>query len=132
MTIIVTRRIKKRELRDFEIAEPKKLFAKLKEKRDLAVTLSAPGLPPETALYKVYATSANGARRLLFFSRQKSVASNQPERWVLLFYRKKGDEIGDNMSAKNPAFTPELLKNLQWAVDDLNTSTPEDPRYEEY
>ena len=51
---------------------------------------------------------------------------------MLLFYRRKGYEIGDNMSAKNPLFTPALLKNLQLAVDDIANSTPVDPQLEEY
>ena len=51
---------------------------------------------------------------------------------MLLFYRKKGDEVGDNMSPKNPSFTPALLKNLQLAVDDITTSTPEDQKFEEF
>jgi hypothetical protein len=132
MTIVVTQKIKKRELRGFAEAEPKKLFDKLKGKRDLAVPLSSPGLPPNATLYKIYATSAGGARRLLFFCCHKAGTSIDSERWVLLFYRKKGDEIGDNMSVKNQSFTPELLKNLQFAVDDIATSTPEDPKYEEF
>jgi hypothetical protein len=76
------------------------------------------------------ATSSGGARRLLFFCRHQVATAT--ERWVLLFYRRKGDEIGDNMSAKNPLFTPALLKNLQLAVDDIANSTPVDPQFEEY
>ena len=130
MTIITTRRIKQRELRDFEGAETKAIFTKLKQTQATAVLLSAPGLPPGSTLHKVYATSSGGARRLLFFCRHQ--AATATERWVLLFYRRKGDEIGDNMSAKNPLFTPALLKNLQLAVDDIANSTPVDPQLEEY
>ena len=62
MTIIVTRRIKKRELRDFEAAETKAIFTKLKQTQATAVLLSAPRLPPGSTLHKVYATSSGGAR----------------------------------------------------------------------
>ena len=114
MTIIVTRRIKKRELRDFESGETKTIFTKLKQTLATAVLLSAPELPPGSTLHKVYATSSGGARRLLFLWRHQ--AATATERWVLLFYRKKGDEIGDNMSAKNPLVTPALLKTSNWPL----------------
>ncbi len=106
------------------------IFTKLKQTQATAVLLSAPGLPPGSTLHKVYATSSGGARRLLFFCRHQTATAT--ERWVLLFYRRKGDEIGDNMSAKNPRFTPALLKNLQLAVDDIANSTAVEPQFEEY
>jgi len=40
MTIIVTRRMRKRELAAIGATEPEKLFAKMKDKRDLAVPIS--------------------------------------------------------------------------------------------
>lgn len=61
MTIIVTRRIKKRELRDFEAAETKALFTKLKRTQATAVLLSAPGLPPGATLHKVSGDGIDGA-----------------------------------------------------------------------
>jgi hypothetical protein len=88
MRDIVTRRIKKRELRDFEAAETKVIFTKLKQTQATAVLLSAPGLPPGSTLLKVYATSSGGARRRLFFCRPQ--AATATERWVRLFYRKEG------------------------------------------
>jgi hypothetical protein len=88
MTIITTRRIKQRELRDFEGAETKAIFTKLKQTQATAVLLSAPGLPPGSTLHKVYATSSGGARRRPFFCRPQ--AATATERWVRLFSRKEG------------------------------------------
>ena len=66
--------------------------------------------------------------RLNLLSMPDVQAATATERWVLLFYRTKGDEIGDNMGANNPLFTPALLKNLQLAVDDIANSKPVDPQ----
>jgi hypothetical protein len=49
-------------LRDFEAAETKAIFTKLKQTQATAVLLSAPGLPPGSTLHKVYATSSGGAQ----------------------------------------------------------------------
>jgi hypothetical protein len=149
MDIIVPFSIRKRELGGVVSDEAKKIFEKLKEKSQLAVTISAKGLPERTTLHKVYATTPDGARRLLFFCRhapapmppnssrgkRKSAlppAPLPPERWVLLFYRDKGDEVGDNMSPKNPAYEDQLGRNLVQAVQDLQADTPENPRCERF
>jgi hypothetical protein len=131
MDIIVTRTIKKRELDGAVSEEARKLFAKLKDRPEIAAGISSPGLPARTTLHKVYATAEGGARRLLFFCRH-APASTPPatDRWVLLFYRDKADAVGKNMSPKNSEFTRQLAKNLQAALDDLAKSKPGDPHFE--
>lgn len=140
MDIIVPFGIRKREL-DGEVSDDaKKIFEKIKEKPDLATGLPAKGLPERTTLHKVYATTASGARRLLFFCRHSPPPTTigekpppvPPERWVLLFYRTKSDEVGANMSQNNSEFVSQLGKNLKLALNDLTTSTPETPRYEQF
>ena len=42
---------------------------------------------------------------------------------MLLFYRSKGDRVGDNMSHKNPDFVTQLEKNLKLAQSDVAAST---------
>lgn len=127
-----------KEISATESADAKKLFAKLKAKPELATGLSAKGLPERTSFYKVYATTANGARRLLFFYRrpaapvQGTSATAAPERWVLLFYRDKNDVVGKNMSPANPNFETHLGKNFALAIEDLAQSTTEDQRYDIY
>lgn len=131
MDIIVTRTIKKRELNGTVSEEARKLFAKLKDRPEIAVGISSPGLPARTTLHKVYATTEGGARRLLFFCRH-TPASTPPatDRWVLLFYRNTADAVGKNMTSKNAEFTRQLAKNLQAAVDDLAASKPNDSQFE--
>lgn len=129
--------------------EAKKIFEKLKKGPQLAVTISAKGLPDRTTLHKVYATTPDGARRLLFFCRHAPPpipakpgrgkmktalppAPLPPERWVLLFYRDKGDEVGDNMSPKNAAYVAQLGRNLIQAIQDLQADTVGNPRCEKF
>lgn len=155
--IIVPHKIGKKEIPHVEQADAEKLFAKLKSRPELATSLSAKGLPERTSLFKVYATTAHGARRLLFFysrpaphrptppakskTSPKSWASTElaepsapppPERWVLLFYRDKSDAVGKNMTPTNPNFENQLGKNLALAVDDLARSTAGAERYDTY
>lgn len=140
MEIIVPFSIRRRELGGAVGDEARKLFAKLKERPQLAVPLPAPGLPERTTLHKVYATTPGGARRLLFFCRhappprapETKAAGTPPERWVLLFYRTKGDAVGENMSPKNPAFEAQLGRNLLEAIRDLQADSPGQPRCERY
>jgi hypothetical protein len=131
MDIIVTRTIKKRELDGTVSEEARKLFAKLKDRPEIAAGISSAGLPARTTLHKVYATTEGGARRLLFFCRHSPVSTPPiPDRWVLLFYRNKADAVGKNMTPKNSEFTRQLTKNLRAALDDLAASKPADPQFE--
>jgi len=130
MDILVPFSIRKKELGGTVSEEARKLFTKIKQKPELAVGISAKGRPAHITLYKYYATTANGHRRLLFFSRHTT--QGRIENWILLFYRTKGDEIGDNMSSKNPAFSTQLVKNMGFATKDLSGSTIDAPLYERF
>lgn len=137
MDIIVPFSIRRAELDGVVSEEAKKIFEKVKGKPELAEVISARHLPPGTTLHKVYATTPGGARRLLFFCRRvvppaTAAAGSPSERWVLLFYRSKGDKVGDNMSRKNPAFNAELEKRLRLALADLLASTETKPLYEQF
>jgi hypothetical protein len=94
MDIIVPFSIRKKELSGTVSDEAKKIFAKIKEKPELATAIAAKGLPVRTTLHKVYATTAGGARRLPFFCRHSpgnlAETPKAPDRWVLVFYRDKG------------------------------------------
>lgn len=140
MDIIVPHSIRKRELSGQVSEEATKIFSKLKEKPELAVGVSAKGLPARTTLHKVYATTGDGPRRLLFFCRRAPppavsptstpTSLPAPERWVLLFYRDKSDGVGKNMSAKNAEFVEQLAKNLALALDDFAKSDAQTKRYD--
>jgi hypothetical protein len=134
--IIVPFSVRKKELFGTVSDEAKKIFEKIKEKPGLATVIAAKGLPDRTTLHKVYATAPGGARRLLFFCRHTRVTTAEspqvPERWVLVFYRNKGDPVGDNMSSKNASFVSQLERNMTRALRDLTASTPETPLYEKF
>jgi len=129
--IIVPHRIRKRELGGKISEEARKLFAKLKERPEIAVGIGSPGLPERTTLHKVYATTEGGARRLLFFCRHtEASAASAGDKWVLLFYRNKPDSVGENMSPRNPEFVHQLARNLRLALEDLAASTEKDPKFD--
>src|SRR5580698_164303 len=116
MDFIVPFSIRKKELSGTVSDEAKKIFAKIKEKPELATAIVAKGLPDRTTLHKVYATTPGGARQLLFFCRHTpsrlAESPQLPDRWVLVFYGNKGDPVGDNMSPKNPIFESQLERNM--------------------
>ena len=62
--ILVPHAIRRREFGAAVPEEARRVFAKLKDRPELAASLAAPDLPPRTTLHKVYATTARGARRL--------------------------------------------------------------------
>lgn len=139
MTIVVPHQIRKEELGGEVAVEVRKLFAKLKEKPELAASISGPGLPSRTTLHKVYATTESGARRLLFFCRRpmpvpaSGAVPRTPaattDRWVLLFYRDKSDSVRKNISPRNADFTRQLAKNLSLAIQDI-ANMADNPRYD--
>lgn len=92
-------------------------------KRSLAVELAASikgeGLPKGSRLLKVYATSPEGARRIVHLL---AVAE---ETLFLLFYRDKKDEIGANITIKNKAFRKQLHKHLALLQKDLEAGAYE-------
>lgn len=69
MDIIVPFSVRKKELSGTVSDEAKKIFAKIKERPEIATAITARGLPSRTTLHKVYATTAGGARRLLLPAR---------------------------------------------------------------
>jgi hypothetical protein len=113
-----------------------RLIVVIKERPELAIGIAAKGLPDRTTLHKVYATAPGGVRRLLFFCRhappRPAGSPPVPERWVLVFYRTKGDPVGDNMSHKNATSESQLEKNMARALGDLAASTTEKPLYDRF
>jgi hypothetical protein len=79
----------------------------------LLADIKGAGLPAQTKLLKGYATSGQGPRRLVCLL---ATASGD---LFLLFYRPKGDSIGDNISIKNPAFIAALRKHLTLLQSDI-------------
>lgn len=71
-------------------------------------------IPPSTQLIKVYATSKSGAKRIVFL-----LETETSDRFFL-FYRDKDDEIGENVTIKNPAFRKALDTYLDILEEDMS------------
>jgi hypothetical protein len=79
----------------------------------LATPIKGEGLPKGSRLLKVYATSPDGARRIVHLL---AVADDT---LFLLFYRDKKDAVGANITIKNKAFRQQLHKHLELLQKDL-------------
>ncbi len=81
-------------------------------KKGIFTPLKGVDIPSETSLIKIYVTTIQGARRIaLLLDEEIGVAH-------FLFFRKKDDPIGKNMSIKNPVFKKTLKQYLQlWELD---------------
>jgi len=99
--------LKKEKLTSKEI----EVIVKVCEK-DIFQRIKGENLPSESSLIKIYTTTTEGARRLvLVFDETINVGH-------FLFYRKKDDPIGKNISIKNPDFKKALQQYLMiWDKD---------------
>ena len=112
MAIIVSVHIREHE---FGNAIPKEAQEVLRRTARVALTtpIAGKGLPPGTRLLKAYATSPGGARRVVY------LLSVDDDTLFLLFYRDKDDQVGRNVSQKNPAFAMALTKHLALLREDI-------------
>ncbi|MDP4007571.1 MAG: hypothetical protein Q8P68_00080 [Candidatus Peregrinibacteria bacterium] len=70
-------------------------------------------LPRDSQLVKIYTTTISGVGRLVFLIQTKT------DDGFFLFFRSKNDEIGQNISIKNPKFRSQLRKYLQILKEDI-------------
>jgi len=82
---------------------------------ELASSIKGEGLPKGSKLLKVYATTTEGARRIVH------LLATAEDTLFLLFYRDKNDAAGANMTIKNPTFRRQLHKHLQLLEKDLDS-----------
>ena len=88
----------------------------------LLLAIKGAGLPPKTRLLKAFATSRQGPRRIVL------LLLVEHDDLFLLFYRPKGDKVGDNISIKNPAFKSALTRHLALLREDIaNNAVAEIP-----
>jgi hypothetical protein len=115
MAIIISRRIREKE---FGSAIPTEDIQVLQRsgRVALATIIASKNLPPGTRLLKAHATSARGPRRVVY------LLAVQEGDLFLLFYRDKNDEIGANVSPKNPAFRTQLKKHLALLREDIEAN----------
>ena len=112
MALFIAERIRKREFgREIASADKEALLAGARV--CLTASIAGHGLPKGTRLLKAYATTKQGPRRILYL-----LVVQQRDLFVV-FYRTKGDDVGTNMSPRNPAFSSALTKHLDLLRDDL-------------
>jgi hypothetical protein len=112
VALFISERIRKREFgREISSADKETL---LEGARDcLTASIAGHGLPKGTRLLKAYATTKQGPRRILY------LLVVQEKDLFVLFHRTKQDDVGANMSPKNPALSSALTKHLDLLRDDL-------------
>jgi hypothetical protein len=84
---------------------------------DLATVIKGSKLPPASKLLKVYATSPEGARRIVH------LLSVEDGTLFLLFFRDKNDPVGSNVTIHNKEFRRQLHKHLDLLARDLENGS---------
>lgn len=121
MTIIISHRIRKSEFKRGIISEHHLDKIISGYRKGVATLIKGQSLPQSSSLIKVYATTIDGARRIVYLVDEGSQDA------FLLFYRSKNDKIGENISIKNPYFRRALQKYLKVLGEDI-----ENNNYESY
>ena len=112
MALFISERIRQREFgREISAADKKALLEGARV--CLGASIAGHGLPKGTRLLKAYATTKPGPRRILY------LLVIQKKDLLVLFHRPKQDDVGANMSPKNPAFNSALTRHLDLLRDDL-------------
>ena len=112
MALFISERIRKREFgREISSADKETLLEGARV--CLSASIAGHGLPKGTRLLKAYATTKQGPRRILY------LLVVQENDLFVLFYRPTQDDVGANMSPKNPVFSSALTKHLDLLRDDL-------------
>jgi hypothetical protein len=113
MKLVISHRIAKKE---FKKGIPKVDFQIIVEALGKGIFKEIKGnnLPKASKLIKIYATTINGARRIVFLV---DVLSGDA---FFLLYRSKNDKIGRNITIQNPDFKKILLNYLDLLSGDLD------------
>jgi hypothetical protein len=82
-------------------------------KKDIFTKIKGENIPDESSLVKIYVTTIEGARRLVLLFDEKTNVK------YFLFFRKKDDPIGKNVSIKNPKFKEKLYQYLRILDEDM-------------
>lgn len=112
MALFIAERIRKREFgREVSSADKETILGGARG--CLATDIAGHLLPKGTRLLKAYATTKQGPRRILY------LLAVQERDLFVLFFRTKQDDVGSNMSPKNPAFNGALTKHLELLREDM-------------
>ena len=107
MPLVVAKAICKREFGSEAVPEQFVDVLNRSKAVDLATVIKGSGLPPATKLLKIYATSPEGARRIVH------LLSVEEGTLFLLFLRDKKDPVGQNITIHNKDFRRQLHKHLE-------------------
>jgi hypothetical protein len=114
MSLIIGDSIRQKEF-GTEIPEPDREVIIRSARVDLTTAIKGDQLPKGSRLLKAYATSPNGARRIVF------LLEVEGGDLFLLLYRNKKDAVGANMTIQNKAFKTQFDKHLNRLRDDLDS-----------
>ncbi len=115
MAVVISHQIKKREFKK-GIIPSRDLDTILKSFQGGIFTLiKGKDLPRGSRLIKIYATTIQGARRIIFLV---DVESNDA---FFLMYRSKNDTVGKNVSIQNSDFRKLLHTYLELLASDIDT-----------
>ncbi|MEK7563254.1 MAG: hypothetical protein AAB544_02570 [Patescibacteria group bacterium] len=113
MIVVIAHSIRRKEFRRGEI-RPRDLEILLTSYAEgIAVPIKGEALPKGSRLVKLYVTTVEGARRIVF------LVDVETGTGFFLFYRGKSDIIGKNISIKNPSFRKRLLQYLDLLQSDI-------------
>jgi hypothetical protein len=84
---------------------------------DLATAIKGSNLPKATKLLKVYATSPEGAMRIVH------LMATEDGTLFLLFFRNKKDKVGANITIHNKEFRRQLHKHLDLLQEAINAGS---------
>lgn len=113
MTVVIAHSIRKKEFKRGNIpsADLRTILSGYAE--GIFVIIKGESLPKGSRLIKLYVTTVQGARRIVF------LVDVETGTGFFLFFRGKNDEIGKNISIKNPAFKKRLLQYLNLLNGDI-------------
>ncbi len=113
MTVIIARTIRKKEFKGGRIADDdfEKILSSYKE--GIFTVIKGEKLPKGSRLIKIYATTSAGARRIVYLLDVEAGDA------FFLLYRSKNDEIGKNITIKNPTFRRLLHAYLDMLDSDI-------------
>jgi len=113
MSLVIAKAICRREFGEDCVPEQWVEVLRRSSAIDLATVIKGSGLPPASKLLKIYATSPEGARRIVH------LLSVDDGTLFLLFFRDKKDPVGQNITIHNKEFRRQLRKHLDLLAKDL-------------
>ncbi len=114
MKVVIADSIRKKEFRQGKIPQNDLESILRGYSEGIYVQIKGESLPKGSRLVKLYVTTIQGARRIVFLV---DVETNVG---FFLFYRSKNDILGKNISIKNPEFKKRLLQYLDLLSTDIS------------